>query len=410
VGPIVSAACPGATDPEISPHLTIDLSAVAANARFFAHRTGTAAVMAVVKADAFGHGDVDVAATALANGATWLGVTTLDEAFRLRSHGIEAPILSWLNPLCSDFERAVFEHIDIAAPSVAHLAAVASAAERAGRQAQVHLHIDTGMARDGSEPEQWPALCAQARSLELRGAVRVVGVMGHLGCADDPADPANAAGRRIFADGTAAANAHGLRPVVRHLAATSAALTDPRSRFDLCRIGAGLFGIDPTGTTPLRPALTLTAPVVTVRRVPAGTWVGYGHTYRTRSETQLALLPIGYADGIPRAASERGSVWLAGRRRPVAGVVSMDQLVVDVADARVRIGDGATIFGPGRHGEPTTADWARWASTIEHEIVTGIGQRVTRQVVADGALEAAPIDAATPAPGPRRTLDPAVGL
>jgi alanine racemase len=359
--------------------LAVDLDAVAANTRTFASRT-SGAVMAVVKADGFGHGAPEVAATALAHGASWLGVTSLAEALALRAAGLRAPVLSWLNPVDADHGAAAEADVDVAVPGAAHLAAVARAHRPGARPPRVHLHLDTGMARDGATPAAWEGLCGAARSLERAGVVRVVGVMGHLACADVPSDPANAAGRAAFARGLATARAAGLRPPLRHLAATSATLTDPASHHTLSRIGAGLVGIDPTRTTTLSPALTLTAPVVDVRHVPAGVAVGYARTWVADRPTTLALLPLGYADGLPRAASGRAEVLLRGRRRRVVGRISMDQVVVDVGDDAVAPGEVATLFGPGRSGEPLVADWAAWAGTIEHEIVTGIGARVTRTV------------------------------
>lgn len=357
------------------PQLSVDLSAVAANTRLFAERA-TGALMAVVKADGFGHGAVDVARTALANGATWLGVTSVTEALELRAAGLRSPILSWLNPLDTDFSTAAAASIDVAVPSREHLEMIC----RGGRSPRVHLHLDTGMARDGAAPADWLQLCRAARRAEQRGLVQVVGVMGHLGCADDPADPSNAIGRTRFAWGVEGARAVGLRPSIRHLAATSATLTDPRSHHTLSRVGAGLVGIDPSRTTRLHPALTLTAPVVSVRRVRAGTAVGYGHDHTTSRATHLALLPLGYADGLPRVASGRGEVMVRGRRRPLVGRISMDQVVIDLGDDPVLPGERVTVFGPGDAGEPTVADWAAWAGTIEHEIVTGIGARVQRLV------------------------------
>lgn len=355
--------------------LTVDLDAVAANTRLLAART-PGALMAVVKADGFGHGAAPVARTALAHGASWLGVTSTDEALALRAEGLRAPVLSWLNPLDADFATAVEHGVDLAVPSLAHLAAVAAAGGHLA--ARVHLHLDTGMSRDGAAPAEWAALCRAARFEEHAGTVRVVGVMGHLGCADDPDDPANADGRAVFERGLRTARAAGLRPPLRHLAATAATLTDPASHHTMSRVGAGLVGIDPSGTTRLAPALTLTAPVVSVRRVGAGAEVGYGHTWSAARATTLALLPLGYADGLPRAASGRAEVLLRGRRCRLVGRISMDQAVVDVGDDAVAPGEVATVFGPGTHGEPTVADWARWADTIEHEIVTGIGARVSR--------------------------------
>lgn len=355
-----------------SPSLSVDLAAVADNARRFV-ALARGEVMAVVKADGFGHGLGDVARTAVAAGATWIGVTSLAEAVAVRESGVDVPVLSWLNPVDVDVHQAVRYGIDLSVPSLEHLAAV----ERAG-PVRVHLQLDTGMARDGAAPEEWLALMSAARRAELAGKVSVVGVMGHLPCADTLG--ANESGKRALLRGVEMARQAGLRPSVRHLAATSAALTDPGTHLDVVRIGAGLVGIDPSGTTRLRSALRFTAPVVQVRRVAAGTGVGYGHAHVTDRATTLALLPVGYADGLPRAASEAAEVWLAGRRRRVVGVISMDQVVVDVGDDAVAPGDEAVVFGPGEQGEPTVADWARWAGTIPHEVVTGIGPRVRRSV------------------------------
>ncbi|SDF59604.1 alanine racemase [Lentzea fradiae] len=354
-----------------APELSIDLAAVGANTRKFVS-LARGEVMAVVKADGFGHGLGDVARTAVANGATWIGVTSLAEGVLVRESGVDVPVLSWLNPVDVDVHTAVRYGIDLSVPSLEHLAAVEHGPVR------VHLQLDTGLARDGAAPETWLALMSAARKAEIAGKVSVVGVMGHLPCADTPG--ANAPGRRALLRGAEMARQAGLRPSVRHLAATSAALTDPSAHLDVVRIGAGLVGIDPSGTTRLHSALRYTAPVVQVRRVAAGTGVGYGHTYVADRATTLALLPVGYADGLPRAASGRAEVWLAGRRRKVAGLVSMDQVVVDVGDDAVAQGDEAVVFGPGDEGEPTVRDWAEWAGTIPHEIVTGIGPRVRRNV------------------------------
>ncbi len=366
-----------ATRAPVGPRLDVDLDAIGANTRLFASRT-PGALMAVVKADGFGHGAVAVARTALVHGASWLGVTSIAEALALRAADVRAPVLSWLNPVDADVAAAVGADVDLAMPSLAHLEAVTRAALGPGRAARVHLHLDTGMARDGAAPEDWPALCRAARRAERSGLLRVVGVMGHLGCADVPDDPANATGRAAFAWGLDVARSAGLRPPLRHLAATAATLTDPASLHTMSRVGAGLVGIDPSASTRLSPALTLTAPVVATRRVASGTSVGYGHTWCADRPTTLAQLPLGYADGLPRSTGGRAQVWLAGRRRPVVGRVSMDQVVVDLGDDAVLPGTVATVFGPGQHGEPTVAEWAAWADTIEHEIVTGIGARVAR--------------------------------
>jgi alanine racemase len=366
-----------ATRTGTGPRLTVDLDAVARNTRLLADRAG-GDLMAVVKADGFGHGAVDVARTALANGATSLGVTTLDEAWPLRDAGLAVPLLSWLNPVDADYETATARDVDVAVPSLQLLAAVSAAAGRT----RVHLHVDAGMARDGAEPATWAALCRAARRAEHRGEIEVVGVMGHLSCADDPEDECNALGRTRFAWALETARAVGLRPRDRHLAATAATLTDPRSHHTMSRVGAGLVGIDPSRTTRLHPAMTLTAPVIQVRRVRGGTPVGYGHTHRTAQTTHLGLVPLGYADGLPRPASGRAEVLVRGVRRPLVGRISMDQVVVDLGARGVEPGEIVTVFGPGTDGEPTVAEWAAWAGTIEHEIVSGIGARVERRTLA----------------------------
>lgn len=361
------------TERVTGPRLVVDPAAIAANTRLLAGRA-TGDLMAVVKADGFGHGAVAVARTALANGATGLGVTSIAEALELREAGLRAPVLSWLNPVDADVAAAVAADVDLAVPSAAHLEAIV----REAPGARVHLHLDTGLARDGAEPTAWARLCRTARRAEQAGRLTVVGVMGHLGCADEPGHPANATGRTRFAWGVETARAAGLRPASRHLAATAATLTDPLSHHTTVRVGAGLVGIDPSGSTTLTWAMTLTAPVVSVRRVRAGTPVGYGHTWTAPRATSLALLPLGYADGLPRVASGRAEVLLRGRRRPVVGRISMDQVVVDVGDDPVQPGETATLLGPGTAGEPTPADWAAWSDTLAHEVVTGVGPRVAR--------------------------------
>ena len=352
----------------VGPRLSIDLDAVAANTRLFADRAA-GEVMAVVKADGFGHGAADVARTALANGATRLGVTSIGEAVGLRFDGITAPVLTWLNAEGANWDLAARYDVEVAVPSVDHLEAIERATTSGVR---VHLHLDTGMARDGCPPSDWAQLCRAARVAELRGWLQVVGVMGHMGCADDPADECNGAARQLFDWGISTAWSAGLRPQQRHLAATAATLTDPEAHHTMSRIGAGLVGIDPSRTVALEPALTFSAPLVSVRTVPTGARVGYGHTWTAPAPTRLGLLPVGYADGLPRTASGRAEVLVGGRRQPLVGRISMDMAVVDLGDALVASGDDVVIFGPGHLGEPTVREWAAWAGSIEHEIVTGL--------------------------------------
>lgn len=357
------------------PHttLTIDGDAIAANTRAIAAAT-SAEVMAVVKADGFGHGRA--ALRALEAGATRLGVTSIEEALPLRWSGIDVPILSWLNPVDADAESAIRHRIELAVPSMPHLARIAAGARRLGSRGLVHLHLDSGMARDGAPRSEWRALCRLAREYEAEGTIRVVGVMSHLARADEPGHPLTVRQRLLTDAAARTARSAGLNPRHVHLAATAATLTDPSTHFDMVRVGAGLYGIDPSRSTPLRGAMRLSTHVTTVRDVPADTPVGYGAGYLTRGRTRLALLPLGYADGIPRTLAAGASAWVRGRRVPIAGVVSMDQTVVDVGDEGIEAGDEVVLFGAGDAGEPTLAEWATWAGTIEHDLVTRIGPRV----------------------------------
>ncbi len=349
--------------------VTVDLDAVALNAHRLAMAT-TGELMAVVKADGFGLGAVEVARAALAAGATRLGTTGFAEARTLREAGVIAPILTWLHPVDADFSLARLDDLDVAVPSTTHLAEVA----RTAPGARIHLQIDTGMARDGAAALQWHRLFRHAARLERDGMVSVAGLMGHLPCADDPADPSNAAGRARFLAALHLAWRYGLRPRQRHLAATEATLHDPLSHHTMSRCGAGLVG----AAGGLRGVATLTAPIVEIRRVSAGTPVGYGHEWTAPQDTRLGLIPLGYADGLPRAAGPCAEVLVRGRRRPVVGRISMDMTVVDLGSTPAHAGDLVTVFGPGDAGEPTIQDWARWAQTLPHEILTGLGRRVER--------------------------------
>ncbi|HTE63228.1 MAG TPA: alanine racemase, partial [Solirubrobacteraceae bacterium] len=331
------------------------------------------------------------ALAALDAGAGWLGVTSIAEALPFRWRGISAPILSWLNPPGADLDAALLHDIDLAVPSMADLQRISAAAIRTGRRARIHLHLDTGLARDGIDRAEWTTLCELARLGVSDGRFEVVGVMSHLARADVPGDPETRRQVLLFRNALRVARHRGLAPRLAHLAATAGTITDPDTHFGMVRIGAGLYGIDPSHTLAasgngLRGAMTLTAPVTAVREVDAGTGVGYGLRYRTDRRTRLALLPIGYADGVPRNITDitgegRATVLLRGRRVPIVGTVSMDQLVLDVGDAGVGPGEVATLFGPGDEGEPTLRDWADWAATIEHDIVTRIGPRVARETV-----------------------------
>jgi alanine racemase len=361
--------------------IRVDLGAVRHNVGRL--RAGTSAeVMTVVKADGYGHGMVPVARAALEAGATWLGVCTLDEALALRSAGIEAPVLAWLLTPGLPLHEGIAAGVDLSAGTVEMLVELATAARRVGRPARVHLKIDTGLNRGGAKPADWAALVEAAAKAEADGLVEPVGVWSHLATADEPGHPAIDAQLAAFRDGLAVAARFGVNPPLRHLANSAAALTRPDTHFDLVRTGIATYGLSPIAGERfgLRPAMTVRARVLLTKRVPAGEGVSYGHTYTTDRETTLAVVPLGYGDGVPRHASNVGPVWVGGRVRTIAGRVCMDQVVVDCGDDPVRAGDEAVLFGPGGAGEPTADDWAAATGTINYEIVTRIGGvRVARE-------------------------------
>ncbi|MYQ78046.1 MULTISPECIES: alanine racemase [unclassified Streptomyces] len=362
----------------------IDLAALRANVRVLRARAAGAQLMAVVKADAYGHGAVPCARAAREAGAAWLGTATPQEALALRAAGIDGPMLCWLWTPGGPWREAIEADIDVSVSGMWALREVTEAAAAAGRTARIHLKADTGLGRAGCQPADWPELVAAARTAERAGTVRVTGLWSHFACADEPGHPSITAQLDTFRDMVAYAEKAGVEPEVRHIANSPATLTVPDSHFDLVRTGIAMYGISPSpelGTSAdfgLRPVMTLAASVALVKQVPAGHGVSYGHHYTTPRETTLALVPLGYADGIPRHASGRGPVLVGGVRRTIAGRVAMDQFVVDLDGDEVAAGGEAVLFGPGDRGEPSAEDWAEAAGTIAYEIVTRIGARVPR--------------------------------
>ncbi|WP_406146584.1 alanine racemase [Streptomyces sp. NBC_01012] len=362
----------------------IDLAALRANVRVLRARASGAQLMAVVKSDAYGHGAVPCARAALEAGAAWLGTATPQEAFALREAGIGGRVMCWLWTPGGPWREAVEADIDVSVSGMWALDEVVAAATEAGIPARVQLKADTGLGRNGCQPADWPELVSAARAAEDAGTLRVTGLWSHFACADEPGHPSIAAQLKVFRDMVAYAEKEGVRPEVRHIANSPATLTVPESHFDLVRTGIAMYGISPSpelGTPAdfgLRPVMTLAASVALVKQVPPGHGISYGHHYTTPAETTLALVPVGYADGVPRHASGRGPVLVGGAVRRIAGRVAMDQFVVDLGGDRLDAGAEAVLFGPGDRGEPSAEDWARAADTIAYEIVTRIGTRVPR--------------------------------
>jgi len=369
---------------------TVDLDAIRRNVEVLGQHAGSAAVMAVVKADGYGHGLVPSARAAVSGGASWLGVAQLNEAMALRDNGIHVPVLSWLHVPGTDFVAAISADIDLSVSALWSLAEVAEAARTLGRTARIHLKVDSGLGRNGAFGEDWPVLLHAARSLEAEGVVRIVGVWSHFVYADEPAHPTVRSQQERFRQAVREAERAGCDLEVRHIANSAATLTNPDAAFDLVRPGLAVYGLSPVPSLGdprsfgLTPAMTLSADLAVTKRIPAGQGLSYGHLYVTSQDTTVGLVPMGYADGIPRNATNVGPVSLGGSRHTVSGRVCMDQFTVDLGPGSgAQAGDPVTLFGSGESGEPTAQDWAQATGTISYEIVTRIGARVPRIYVGD---------------------------
>jgi len=362
----------------------IDLGALEYNIKRLLSNT-KAEGLAVVKADAYGHGLVPVAERALKAGAKWLGTALLDEAIVLRDAGITAPIIAWLTPVSDDFESALKKKIDLAIPSLGHLEAVIKAGETLGIPPRVHLEVDTGMSRGGALKE-WIPLVTRASELSKSGGLEVIGIWSHFARADEPNHSFNDEQLRNFQARVLEAKEVGISPKILHLSNSAATLTNDSSHFDLVRLGIAMYGLSPDVNTmgdskalDLKPVMKLRAKLHIVKDVPAGSQVGYGGTATTKSDTKLAVVAMGYADGVPRNANSTTGVLVGNRKAPIIGRVSMDQFVVEIGnDSIAHAGDWAYLIGS-EGGDGYTADaWAKACGTINYEIVTRIGPRVPR--------------------------------
>ncbi|WP_084961803.1 alanine racemase [Thermoactinospora rubra] len=361
----------------------IDLAAIRHNVALLRERAGGTEMMGAAKADAYGHGLVPTARAVVEGGASRLGTAFVREALELRAGGIDVPVLSWIITPGEPLEEALRQDVELSACEERTLADIAAAARRTGVTAKVHLQADTGMSRGGAPLAAWPGLLAAAARLRAEGVVDVVGLWSHFACADIPGHPSIELQLDCFDGALKQAEQAGLGDsrIIRHMANSAAIVTLPRARYDLVRPGIALYGLSPIpelGDFGLRPAMTLVAQIALAKRVPESSGVSYGHLYTTAKETTLGLVPLGYADGVLRHATNRAEVLAAGRRRTIAGRVCMDQFMIDVGDDPLRAGDEVVLFGPGDRGEPTAQEWADNLGTITHEIVTRIGARVPR--------------------------------
>ena len=374
--------------PSARAEIVVDLDAVRHNVRALADLVAPAQMMTVVKADGYGHGMVECGRAARQAGAAWLGVATLDEALALRAAGDTGRLLGWLTVPGEDYGPALAADVDVTAYTRAELDEIATAARRAGLVARVQLKADTGLSRGGAVEADWGDLVSHAAALEASGALTVTGIWSHFACSDEQEHPANDAQQAAFERALEVAEDAGLRPEVRHLANSAAAILRPSSRYDLVRCGIASYGLDPApGRTPdlgLRPAMTARAHVALTKPIAAGAGVSYGHTWIADADTTVALVPAGYGDGVPRHAGNRAEVWAEDARRPIRGRICMDQFVVDLGGDLPAPGGEVVLFGPGVDGEPTAQDWAEACDTISYEIVTRIGSgRMPRRHVGD---------------------------
>ena len=377
------AVTPISLGPGVLAEAVVDLGAVEHNVRVLCEHAGRAQVMAVVKADGYGHGATRVARAALAAGAAELGVATVDEALALRADGITAPVLAWLHPPGIDFGPALLADVQIAVSSVRQLDELLDAVRRTGRTATMTVKVDTGLNRNGVAPAHYRAMLAALRQAVAEDAVRLRGLMSHMVYADQPDNPINDVQAQRFTDMLAQARDQGVRFEMVHLSNSSATMSRPDLAFDMVRPGIAVYGLSPVpqlGDMGLTPAMTVKCAVALVKSIRAGESVSYGHTWTAQRDTNLALLPIGYADGVFRSLGGRLDVLINGRRRPNVGRICMDQFVVDLGPGQIDVaeGDEAILFGPGTNGEPTAQDWADLLGTIHYEVVTSPRGRVTR--------------------------------
>lgn len=377
------AVTPISLTPGVLAEAVVDLGAVAHNVRVLREHAGGAQVMAVVKADGYGHGAVQVARTALAAGAAELGVATVDEALALRAEGITAPVLAWLHAPGIDFGPALLADVQIAVSSLRQLDELLDAVRRTGRTAAVTLKVDTGLNRNGVPLAQYPSMLTALRQAIAEDALQLRGLMSHMVYADQPNNPINDIQAQRFTEIVALARDQKVPFEAAHLSNSSATMSRPELAFDMVRPGIAVYGLSPVpslGDMGLIPAMTVKCTVALVKSIKAGEGVSYGHTWIAQQDTTVALMPVGYADGIFRSLGGRLDVLINGRRRAGVGRICMDQFLVDLGPGQVDVaeGDEAILFGPGAQGEPTAQDWADLLDTIHYEVVTSPRGRITR--------------------------------
>jgi alanine racemase len=362
----------------------INLAAIAENIKFIKSKT-SAQVLAVVKADAYGHGLINVAKAAEKSGADWLGTALLEEGIALRNGGITKPIISWLTPIGEDFRTAINLDIDLSVSSIELLNEVILVGKSINKVPRVHIEIDTGMNRGGFG-DDWGLLLPEIVKAVKANEIKAIGIWSHFARADEPNEVMNKTQLDEFTQKVKQLNDAGVSPEFIHIANSAASLSNEAAHKNIVRWGIGLYGLSPdvinmgdSKSLGLKPAMKLFAKLQLVKAVKAGQSVGYGGTAITKSDTKLGVVTLGYADGVPRNANNSAGIFVAGKRAPIIGRVSMDQFVVDLgADSLAKTGDEVIVFGDGSQGEYTIDEWAKACGTINYEIVTRIGVRVPR--------------------------------
>ena len=367
----------------------VHLQRIADNVRAVCDLIGPdTALLAVIKADGYGHGAIPVAQCALAAGASWLGVACVDEGIALRQAGVQAPILVMGYAAPAELQVAVRGDLTITLGTAAQSAALLAAARHTGGHVRVHLKIDTGMGRFGILPHQ---LGDVARTLRATPEIVVEGCFTHLARGEEDPALATKAQIAVFEEALAVLRRQGISPGMLHMANSGGTLRAPQARFNMVRTGLLLYGYRPDGghepSLPLQPALEVHSCLVRVETLAAGSRIGYGHTHVLERATRTGLVPIGYADGLQRSLSGVGYLVAGGRRVPIIGRISMDQCMIDLSEVpEAREGNPVVVIGQQGEAEVWADDAATWAGTISYEILCGISPRVPRYYVATKTL------------------------
>ena len=357
--------------------IEVDLSAIRENIKTLKSLSPNSELMAVVKADAYGHGLIQTAKASREAGAQWLGTALFEEAIQLRDSHDKGKILAWLGDEAIDFEESIAKDVDLGISTYSQLEKITQAANTQNKKAQVHIKVDTGLNRNGISLDNFLDFY---QSVTSNPAINLVGIMSHFAFPDDPKNETNL--EQIARMNYLKTQVND--SIIFHLANSMATLELPAAHFDLVRPGLAIYGLHPQGEVAkakqfnLKPALSLKAKIVNLKSVKKDQGVSYNHTYRTSTDTQLAVIPLGYSDGIDRRASNTAPIEIAGKIYKISGRVCMDQFVVDVGSDFKNPDAVVTLFGDSANGHPSVEDWANAVGTINYEIIARLATRLKR--------------------------------